>query len=154
MALDWAEENDGQKLIVGEWGVYHGTVYLDERNQYIRDARELFEENGIGWAYWSYNETQTVLDPSVRVAFSKTPSYDWIYEEILNALGLLCGEGDINCDNTVDYEDLVILLDQWLQPPDTPPYADVAPLPDGDGIADFLDFSAVGKHWMEDVTPY
>jgi len=134
-------------------GVYYGTIYPDERYQYIRDARELLEEYGVGWAYWSYNETQTLLDPSVRVPFSKSPSTSWIDEEMLNALGLLCGQGDINCDNTVDGDDLAFLINQWLQPPDTPPYADIAPVPNGDGIVNFLDWTAVNQNWLEDVTP-
>ena len=148
-AVNWANNHNGRKLFVGEWGVYYATAYSAERYQFTSDLRELLEENNIGWAYWSYNETQTVLDPGVRVAFSKSPSYNWIDETMLHALGMLCDEGDINCDGIVDYNDLEILARQWLQHRDFPPYADIVPAPNGDDMVNFLDFAVVAEHWLE-----
>lgn len=77
MALDWAEANGGQKLWVTEWGVYHAVTSPAHRYAFINDARELFDDNGVGWAYWSYSETQTVLTPENQVD-----------HQMLQALGL------------------------------------------------------------------
>ena len=53
--------------------------------------------------------------------------------------------GDISDDGKVDFEDLAILANQWLQPPGTPS-ADIA-LPYG--IVDFLDFAKLAENWMK-----
>ena len=59
--------------------------------------------------------------------------------------------GDITGDGKVNYEDLKVLANQWLQPPGTPS-ADIAPLP-LDGFVDFLDFAILANHWLEGTTP-
>jgi len=86
-AVNWANNHNGRKLFVGEWGVYHKTAYPAERCRFTSDLCELLEENHIAWAYWSYNENQTVLDPNVRIPYSPSPSYNWIDETMLHALG-------------------------------------------------------------------
>ena len=53
--------------------------------------------------------------------------------------------GDISDDGKVDFEDLAILANQWLQPPGTLS-ADIA-LPYG--IVDFLDFAKLAENWMK-----
>jgi hypothetical protein len=58
--------------------------------------------------------------------------------------------GDINHDGKVDFEDLKILTDQWLQPPGSPS-ADIAPLPSGDGIVNFLDFAILAQSWLQGI---
>jgi hypothetical protein len=50
----------------------------------------------------------------------------------------------------VDYEDLAILAEQWLQTSGTPS-ADIAPRPAGDGEVNFLDFAIFAQHWFEGV---
>jgi hypothetical protein len=62
-------------------------------------------------------------------------------------LNLAIIPGDINRNNKVDFEDLKILTDQWLQPPGTPS-ADIAPLPTGDSFVDFLDFALLAQNWL------
>ena len=54
---------------------------------------------------------------------------------------------DLDCDGAVNFEDLRILTDQWLQPPGVPS-ADIAPAPT-DGIVTFVDFSALAEHWLK-----
>ena len=59
--------------------------------------------------------------------------------------------GDLNDDGKVDYDDLTILANQWLQPqPPSTPSADIAPLPNGDGAVNFLDFTALVENWQID----
>ncbi|GAH02780.1 unnamed protein product, partial [marine sediment metagenome] len=56
--------------------------------------------------------------------------------------------GDITGEAGVDYEDLSILVDQWLQPPGIPS-ADIAPQPDGDNLVNFKDFAALAENWLK-----
>jgi hypothetical protein len=56
--------------------------------------------------------------------------------------------GDFDGNGKVDSQDLAILADQWLEPPGNPS-ADIAPLPTGDGIVNFLDFALFAQHWLE-----
>jgi hypothetical protein len=60
----------------------------------------------------------------------------------------LCGLiGDLDCDGAVNFEDLGILTDQWLQPPSIPS-ADIAPAPT-DGIVNFVDYSILAENWFK-----
>lgn len=74
---DWnASHGGGLKIWCAEFGCYQRTVDPAARYRYIRDVREAFEENGIGWAYWSYNETLTIMTPDRQPfgpAASQTP---------------------------------------------------------------------------------
>jgi beta propeller repeat protein len=56
--------------------------------------------------------------------------------------------GDFEPDGDVDFADLEVLADQWLQPPGNPS-ADIAPVPNGDGIVNFLDFALMAENWMK-----
>jgi hypothetical protein len=58
--------------------------------------------------------------------------------------------GDFEPDGDVDWDDLAVLVDQWLQPPGTPS-ADIAPLPAGDDTVNFLDFAEFAMHWLEGI---
>jgi hypothetical protein len=51
----------GLKLFCGEFGCLDRTVEPKSRYAYIKDVREVFEENDISWACWSYNETLTIM---------------------------------------------------------------------------------------------
>jgi len=57
----------------------------------------------------------------------------------------------LDCDFTgegiIDFIDLEMLVDHWLQPPGVPS-ADIAPQPTGDGIVNFFDFAALAENWM------
>lgn len=58
----WNKQHGGRlKIWCAEFGCYQRTVDPAVRRRYIKDVREVFEENGIGWAYWSYNETLTIM---------------------------------------------------------------------------------------------
>ncbi len=55
---------------------------------------------------------------------------------------------NINHDGAVDFLDLAVLVDQWLQSPGVPS-ADIAPQPPcSDGIINFLDFAALAEWWL------
>jgi hypothetical protein len=56
--------------------------------------------------------------------------------------------GDITGDGTVDFEDLIIMAEQWLSPPGNPS-ADIAPQPNGDGVVNFLDFAELAENWLK-----
>jgi hypothetical protein len=62
-----------------------------------------------------------------------------------------CGTpGDFEPDCDVDWADLAVLVGQWLDIPGMPS-ADIAPVPDGDGIVDFFDFAEFAIHWLEGI---
>jgi unsaturated rhamnogalacturonyl hydrolase len=53
--------------------------------------------------------------------------------------------GDIDGDGDVDFDDLDILADHWLE---DYPSADIAP-PGGDGVINFLDFAELAEYWLK-----
>ncbi|MBX7258512.1 MAG: glycoside hydrolase family 5 protein [Candidatus Hydrogenedentes bacterium] len=61
---DWnTAHGGGLRIWCAEFGCYQRTIAPDDRARFIRDVREAFEERGIGWAYWSYNEVFTIMEP-------------------------------------------------------------------------------------------
>jgi len=69
----------------------------------------------------------------------------------------LCSEGtlsgDLNCDGIVNYEDVDILVSQWLQPRSILyPHADIYGI--GDGIVDFLDYSTQAEDFGKSSSPH
>ncbi|MFC1738139.1 hypothetical protein ACFL1G_03705 [Planctomycetota bacterium] len=60
---------------------------------------------------------------------------------------LFTADFDPDCD--VDYNDLAILVEEWLQT--SPEYTDIVPLPDGDEIVNMLDFALLADNWLEGV---
>lgn len=62
MVVDWNKLHGGKmKLFAGEFGVLLQTVTPADRYAFLKDFRQTFEEKGIDWSYWSFNETFTVL---------------------------------------------------------------------------------------------
>lgn len=59
-------------------------------------------------------------------------------------------EGDVDSDGIVGTNDLMLLSDQWLQPP-AEPSADIAPVPYGDNMVNFLDFAILARRWLESI---
>ncbi len=57
--------------------------------------------------------------------------------------------GDLNDDCRVDFMDLKVLCEQWLQPPGLPS-ADITPSPSGDGRVNFQDFAVMAANWLID----
>jgi hypothetical protein len=67
----------------------------------------------------------------------------------------LCPDGtmsaDFNCNGTVYYEDLEVLVGQWLQPP-VMLSADIFP-ESGDSIVNGFDFAALANLWVQTTIP-
>jgi cellulase (glycosyl hydrolase family 5) len=128
---DWNNARGGNlKLFCYEMGVpidsdqtTSGGVVPADRIQYIHDKRLALEERNIGWAYWSYNETFTVLNYPLRVAFAKGVTKSQVSAPTLVALGLPCGcgcitddfpAGDITGDCYVNFKDFAVIASSWL----------------------------------------
>jgi endoglucanase len=84
--VDWNRYYGGGllKIWCAEFGCYQGGVNPADRSKYIEDLRTIFEANKIGWAYWSYNETFSVMTSDripMGAAGEQTPD-----KEILRAL--------------------------------------------------------------------
>jgi len=90
---DWNRFFGGQlQLWCAEFGCLdpgQGGVKATDRYAFISDLRQAFETNGIWWAYWSFNETFTVLLPA-RVPLHPKPSALWKDQQMLDSLGIAC----------------------------------------------------------------
>jgi hypothetical protein len=65
---EWKQRHGGKlKLWCAEFGCQQCAPPADRR-RYIRDLRQLFDEHGIGWSYWSYNEAYSIM------TLDRTPS--------------------------------------------------------------------------------
>ena len=64
---------------------------------------------------------------------------------------LLDSPADLDDDCYVNSSDLVAMAVVWLQ---NDPDADIAPLPTGDGIVNFKDFSLLAQDWLLSGNPY
>ncbi len=95
---DWIDDYGGDvHVMVVEFGVIdhvwvkkYGAslgVYPEERFRLLYDLRKSFEDIGMGWVYWSFNEACTVLNPNTRVPYGAT-DISQVEEEMLLALGL------------------------------------------------------------------
>lgn len=63
MLKQWSDYYQGKlAFIAGEFGCYQGATQPADRCRYVRDVREVLEEFGCAWCYWSYNETCTIMD--------------------------------------------------------------------------------------------
>jgi hypothetical protein len=66
-AMDWRRRNGDQvKLWCAEFGCYQAAASPADRCRYLYDIRTVLEDSGIGWAYWSYNETFSVMTSDSR----------------------------------------------------------------------------------------
>ena len=132
----WRNAHGNPKVFCAEWGVLDanqarkvlspskpGAVEAD-RVKFIKDRRLALEDANISWAYWSFNEAFTLLDPIVRVANAAGPTISWLDNPTLDALGLpLCGCGckvqpddarDLNHDCYINILDLAMMAGGWL----------------------------------------
>jgi endoglucanase len=117
MATDWAKNNGGQKLWVHEWALYRISVNPEDGYRFVRDARELLEANDVGWAWFGYNDeiSLTVLNDSrIPGGGHGPPDPGWIDKQMMNALGMFAGEGDVNHDGIINFHDFAEIADDWL----------------------------------------
>jgi hypothetical protein len=73
-AVDWQRRSGGRvKLWCAEFGCYQAAARPADRLRYLRDMRTVLEERGIGWAYWSDNETFTIMTPETSPSGRRPP---------------------------------------------------------------------------------
>ena len=90
---DWNQAHGGGlKIWCAEFGCYQRTIDAADRYRYLQDVRDAFESHGIGWAYWSYNETLTVMTPQRQPfgpANAQTPDQKLL--DVLTPQTKVCG---------------------------------------------------------------
>ncbi len=145
------QTSDAGFIIAGVKGIYAtpGDVYLvktdpNGNSQWQKTLGGSYNERG-------YSVQQTSDGGYIVTGF--THSYGAGSSDVY--LIKLCSDGtlsaDFNCNGTVYYEDLEILLAQWLQPPDILS-ADIYPEL-GDGIVNGFDFAALARDWLQTSLP-
>ncbi len=73
-AVDRQRRSGGQvRLWCTEFGCYQAAARPADRLRYLRDLRSVLEERGIGWAYWSYNETFTIMTRASQPSGRRPP---------------------------------------------------------------------------------
>ncbi|MCU0495992.1 MAG: glycoside hydrolase family 5 protein [Anaerolineae bacterium] len=80
IVAEWGQANN-VRLICSEFGVYGTYAPADDRVEWIRQTRSLFELYGIGWAMWEYDDAFGL----VTRADNGDPIPD---EAVIDALGL------------------------------------------------------------------
>ncbi|MHC4123532.1 MAG: C10 family peptidase [Planctomycetota bacterium] len=125
-------------------------------------AVEVSNDNGASWTeVWSLSGNQgdswfeAVVDLStysgskIRVRFVGVTGSGFTSDMAIDYVSVVdrCMPGDFYPDCVVNFDDLIILCEQWLQAPGVPS-ADIAP-GGGDGFVDFLDFALFTKDWMK-----
>lgn len=118
MATDWAKNNGNQKLYVHEWALFMANVKPEDGYRFVRDGRELLEENGVGWSWFGYNEIPLTIFNGNRTpdgTHGVPPSPEWIDKELMSALGMYAGEGDVNRNGVIDFDDIAEIAYDWLE---------------------------------------
>ncbi|MGB2809915.1 MAG: hypothetical protein WBC22_19400, partial [Sedimentisphaerales bacterium] len=143
------QTSDGGYIIAGEtqsYGSGNADIYLVKTDP---NGKKLWQK-AIGDAAQDYAMAvqQTTDDGFIVAGTTYSTDYDMY-------LAKVCSDGtssaDFNCDGIVYFEDLEVLLGQYLQPP-TFPSADIAP-EFGDGIVNGFDFAALANDWLQTTTP-
>jgi hypothetical protein len=114
---------------------------VQSQNTCIIDVNRIESINSakIAW-YLTYNVVQS--DQILRQMFFSTVTFE--PQDV--------GKADITGDGKVDYQDLIIMANQWLGFHGSPS-ADIAPAPSGDGIVNFLDFAVLAENWLQTDQP-
>jgi arabinogalactan endo-1,4-beta-galactosidase len=146
-----------KEILIAETGYYYTTgssgsgtpesqqAFLDGLIQRVQATPG---GKGMGVCYWEPTWVWNAGDVSSRALFQPI-SGNW--QNVNMLMGMEAFDkiyGDITGNGIVDFEDLGILTEQWLQPPGIPS-ADIAPPHNGDGIVNFLDFALLASNWLE-----
>lgn len=107
----------------------------------------------LGYNDWSNLWYQLSGHPNFQGGVhTETTIYTEMTFEVFQELSRIgCALADLNCDSHVDFTDVAILANQWLQPPGYPS-ADIAP-ENGDNIVNINDLKALCDNWLEGTTP-
>ncbi|MBW8041209.1 MAG: hypothetical protein FVQ85_14570 [Planctomycetes bacterium] len=153
IAYSAQQTSDGGYIITGEtqsYGLGNGNIYL-------------VKTDPIGNMLWQKVIGDTALDYAMAVQQTTDDgfiiagtTYSPVSMDYDMYLAKICPDGtsaaDFNCDGIVFFEDLEILLSQWLLPP-TSPSADIYP-ETGDGLVNGFDFKVLAHDWLlETITP-
>jgi len=155
IALSVQLTSDGGYIIAGQTGVSYyppnySDVYLIKTDP---NGNSQWQKTVRGSSWDVGLSVQQTFDGGYIIAGYTCDDPGECYEDVF--LIKLCSDGtlsaDFNCNGPVYFEDLKVLVDQWLQPPDILS-ADIAPEL-GDGIVNFLDFRILANDWLQTSIP-
>ena len=114
----------------------NGDQVFEDHEIYSDDAEH------SGWI-WLGQERQPGLH---NIVFQLDPNNVQSSVAISNIeVGAASVLGDITNDKDTNYSDFAVIHKYWLQ---NETLADIAPLPNGDGVVDILDFIVLAENWM------
>jgi len=133
---------------------------LDFNTTYYWRIDEVVGPNTVSSNVWTFTtdsglaKTPNPINGAIYVALDKVLNWTASYGEVshdvylgTDALGVKTAEhlvGDLDGNGEVDYNDLLILTDYWIQnPAGSEPYAGV----NDDNIVDFTDYALLADNW-------
>jgi len=146
------QTTDGGYIIAGttrtfgsgpQQDVYFVDVYLIKTEP--NGSSQWQKTFGGSWHDCAYSVQQTTDGGYIIAGFTYSfgAGDDDVYLIKLCSEGTL--SGDLNCDGTVNYKDVEILVSQWLQPRSILYHADIYGV--GDGIVNFNDYAVMAAQW-------
>ena len=130
---------------------HKGTLYLVAVNGFSEEIEEMeFEISLVGASAFKSSAISVLEEPEREIQTSISPgviSFEDGFEELGVRVYRIPLLGDFVCPDGVEINDLAVLVDQWLQSGAW--CADIAPVPNGDGIVNMLDFAALAENWLE-----
>lgn len=104
-AVDWSKSNN-VPIWVGEFGVYCQQTPRQSKLQWIKDVKDIFEQNHIGWTLWGYDDCFGLG--------AKKENGKIIYDkEVLQALGTQRNTNGVMNNGNTSWRDLIGATWQW-----------------------------------------
>lgn len=99
-----------------------------------------------GWGGYSLNLSDVYsVEYAWRVSVFAGGSPGWDDRDDLRVRGDFTGEG------VVDWDDLALMIGDWLEDDSR---ADIYPMPPGnDGVVNLADLAVLARHWLEGTAP-
>ncbi len=104
-AVDWSKSNN-VPVWVGEFGVYCKQTPRQSKLQWIKDVKDIFQQNHIGWTLWAY-------DDCFGLGAKKTNGKIIYDKEVLESLGIQSETNVTDTPGDASWKALIGATWQW-----------------------------------------